>query len=66
MGKIRPPDRVLTRNQVVDLIEKECQEYLGVNTAEALEMLENGKLHGTAMQAELRGLLWLLGDDKAL
>jgi len=58
-----PDDGALRPEQIWDEIDSLARQHLHVSRNEALRMLEQGKLDGTALEAELKMCLFLLGDD---
>lgn len=56
-----PQEHERTSEELVEFIERESQELLGVSWTEAREMLENGSLAGTAAEAQLSMLAFLMG-----
>jgi hypothetical protein len=49
-----------TRESITCLAEQEAQNILGVALPAAMEMLDRGALRGTAAEAEMRMLRFLL------
>ena len=49
-----------TRDDVMQTAERDAQAMLGVSLSEAFEMLDAGRLEGTAAEAELRMVRFVL------
>lgn len=60
-AQMSPQQTTYTRDELVDLAERESREMLGISWSDALNELEAGTLDGTAAEAELRMLRFLLG-----
>jgi len=56
-----PPQSERAPIDLSKLVEHESQTLLGVSWSKAREMLESGSLAGTAAEAELRMLAFLMG-----
>jgi hypothetical protein len=56
---VRP---ALSPRQANELVEREVRALLGVSRDEAFEMLERGDLDGTAAEAEVSMLKFLVSD----
>lgn len=53
----------LSPRQAIELAERETRALLGVSSEEAFEMLERGDLDGTAAEAEVSMLKFLVASD---
>jgi hypothetical protein len=53
----------LTPRQAEELAEREAWRMLAVSRDEAFQMLDRGELEGTAAEAELRMLRFLVPSD---
>jgi hypothetical protein len=55
--------RALSPRQATELAERETRELLDVSSKDAFEMLERGELDGTAAEAEVSMLRFLVARD---
>lgn len=57
-----PQERDHIREDLDQLVEREARAMLGVSWQEAHALLDDGALAGTAAEAEMRMLAFLLGS----
>jgi len=57
-------ERQMTMEEICAEMHFLALEHLGVSGEEALRMLDRGDLEGTAIEVELRGRLFLLGQER--
>lgn len=57
---LSPPEHTYTHDEIQSLAEAEAQSILGVSWPDASRMLDRGQLAGTAAEAELKMLRFLL------
>lgn len=60
-----PQEQERSHEELTQLIEREARSLLGVSWQEAHVMLDKGALAGTAAEAEMRMLAFLLGPQSA-
>lgn len=56
----------MTRDELVELAEREAQEMLSVSFADALAMVARGELRGSLAEDELLSVKRLLDEDERL
>lgn len=61
-NKMSPQAHTYSQPELRDLAEREARDMLGVSWDEATRQLATGALAGTAAEAELRMLQFLLGS----
>ncbi len=55
-----PPEHEYNREELTERAERESRALLGMSWQEAQQMLKKGSLMGTAVEAELRMLMFLM------
>jgi hypothetical protein len=56
-----PQEHEHSQQDLAELAESEARALLGVSWQEAHQMLDRGMLTGTAVEAEMRMLMFLMG-----